>query len=1221
MKINKYFLIAPGLLILLGVFLLFNFTFSSDEGIVFSEICPRNCATKERQWIEIFNNSADTIDITGWNLFIEGESLHRINLTSTTNSFLIDPNEFAVIVFDENNFLLDYPDYSGKIFDSTWTYTLSGTEDKKIGLKNKSGDFVGLGMPFAFSAVSSSSLERVDFNLLENEPLAWIENISSPTPGQSNFCLLNNCLPNELPEAKIIINKDSFVIPTQEMIYFDGSGSTDSDGEIISYSWTVNGTLVSTSSSFYYTFISVNSFLIELTVVDNVGGVGKTNITIVTTGNNQEEEIKDLLINEFLIDPLEGSEWVEIYNNSSSSIDLSNWSLFDGVSKIGFSTSTIEAGSYFIWEFNNKLNNTGGDIVILKNNENIVDSVCYGNYTENCLSSFEGIPKKGNSLARDKNIFYETTTLTKGGVNIITSPNTSSSGGGGSGEVITTKVFMIGEIVINELVSDPGDDGVEFVELYNKSNEIINLNGAWIEEGSEAKTFLIGNISPQGFVIVEKPKGNLNNTGDIVILYNSKGEEIDRVTYGTYDDGNLNDNAPVAKDPFSLARRVDGQDSDYDYYDWVLTSVITPGVQNKIVSLDEEGKFLEQVVGDSKIIINEIFPNPVGSDEENEFIELKNIGDIEVDLTGWFLSDATNKKYKITQGKVSPQGLIIFKRKMTKISLNNSGEEEVKLYSPNGTLVDSVKYSGSVKENFSYAKKEGVFFWTSEPTPEKENIIKGEALAPLISIEVKTLVTVNESILFDASDTVDPDNEKLNFEWDFGDGNKKTGIVVEHKFSQVGVYNVVLTVTDESGNKSIKKVVITVKNLIFVADDFSRDLFQVILSEVVPNPVGSDEAEFVELYNKGLEPVDLSGLKLDDEEGGSKPYTIPEGTIINSGEYLVFPRTVTKLAFNNITDKVRLLDSNKNVLWEVLYDDAVEGGSFIQDENENWQWSGTITPGKENIFSPINSPKTSRTVKRTSSNKVVIETTLGQIRNEDLGDLVKVSGIVAVMPGVLGTQFFYIVDDNRGVQIYMNKKDFPDFIVGDMLEVTGELGEIYGETRIKVKNKDDIQKKGFEKIPVARVIEIVEVGEANEGSLVEVSGEVTEIKGSYLYLDDGTEEVQIYFKTGAKIDKNIFKVGDLVSIKGLVHQTKSGYQILPRFQMDLEKVGVAEDFLEREEFINSSGSVAEKYLTATAGGLTSILFGLFLKNKKTHILTGLKKLSGFGLTLIRRKTK
>ena len=24
---------------------------------------------------------------------------------------------------------------------------------------------------------------------------------------------------------------------------------------------------------------------------------------------------------------------------------------------------------------------------------------------------------------------------------------------------------------------------------------------------------------------------------------------------------------------------------------------------------------------------------------------------------------------------------------------------------------------------------------------------------------------------------------------------------------------------------------------------------------------------------------------------------------------------------------------------------------------KNWQWSGTITPGKENIFSPINSPK------------------------------------------------------------------------------------------------------------------------------------------------------------------------------------------------------------------------------------------------------------------------
>jgi hypothetical protein len=46
-----------------------------------------------------------------------------------------------------------------------------------------------------------------------------------------------------------------------------------------------------------------------------------------------------------------------------------------------------------------------------------------------------------------------------------------------------------------------------------------------LEDGSEAKTSLSGNISPQGFLVIENPKGSLNNSGDIIILYNSKGEE------------------------------------------------------------------------------------------------------------------------------------------------------------------------------------------------------------------------------------------------------------------------------------------------------------------------------------------------------------------------------------------------------------------------------------------------------------------------------------------------------------------------------------------------------------------------------------------------------------------------------------------------------------------------------------------------------------------------
>ena len=341
-----------------------------------------------------------------------------------------------------------------------------------------------------------------------------------------------------------------------------------------------------------------------------------------------------MLINEFLVNPSEGNEWVEIFNDSSSSIDLSGWSLWEGAGEILSPTGTIVSQNFGVFEFNNKLNNTGGDTVILKKNDEIKDSVCYGNYTENCLHTFSGLPGKGNTIARLDNNFYETTSSTLGFTNIIVAPvSVPSGGGGGSGSGVSVPKFEKCQIVINELVSDPSDDEVEFVELYNITAEAINLDGAWLEDGSEAKTNLSGSLGSHGFLVIENPKGSLNNSGDLISLYNSAGEEIDKVVYGSYDDGNINDNAPVASDPFSLARKVDGQDSDYDYYDFVLTSDITPGEKNKIVSLTEDGEIIEQVIGQSDIFINEILPNPVGSDEEEEFIELKNSGASTVNLT------------------------------------------------------------------------------------------------------------------------------------------------------------------------------------------------------------------------------------------------------------------------------------------------------------------------------------------------------------------------------------------------------------------------------------------------------------------------------------------------------------------------------------------------------------------------------------------------------------
>jgi|GEM_PF-845149 len=55
------------------------------------------------------------------------------------------------------------------------------------------------------------------------------------------------------------------------------------------------------------------------------------------------------------------------------------------------------------------------------------------------------------------------------------------------------------------------------------------------------------------------------------------------------------------------------------------------------------------------------------------------------------------------------------------------------------------------------------------------------------------------SISFDASASFDPDGSIASFDWDFGDGEKASGVQVHHTFRSAGEFKVRLTVTDNKG--------------------------------------------------------------------------------------------------------------------------------------------------------------------------------------------------------------------------------------------------------------------------------------------------------------------------------------------------------------------------------------------------------------------------------------
>jgi hypothetical protein len=125
------------------------------------------------------------------------------------------------------------------------------------------------------------------------------------------------------------------------------------------------------------------------------------------------------------------------------------------------------------------------------------------------------------------------------------------------------------------------------------------------------------------------------------------------------------------------------------------------------------------------------------------------------------------------------------------------------------------------------------------------------------------------------------------------------------------------------------------------------------INEFLPNSDGLDSTgEWIELWNAGTAPADISGWKLDDAEGGSLPYTISAGRTIGPGGYVKFSRPVTAIALNNDSDMVRLLTPGGQVYESIAYENAPRGVSSNRKADGSFVWSWTPTPEAPNVLSP-----------------------------------------------------------------------------------------------------------------------------------------------------------------------------------------------------------------------------------------------------------------------------
>lgn len=592
----------------------------------------------------------------------------------------------------------------------------------------------------------------------------------------------------------------------------------------------------------------------------------------------------------------------------------------------------------------------------------------------------------------------------------------------------------------------------------------------------------------------------------------------------------------------------------------------------------------------SQIKISEFLPNPVGVDD-NEWIELFNNGDNTVDLSGFKLQDNSATIYTLSQDLIlAARAHLVLYKNQSKISLNNTGGDSVKVYSPDNNLLDSVVYSANAPEGKSYALVGGSFVWTGQPTPGETNILP-QNQAPLALIKIDTeKFFVGSKIIFSAEASSDPEEGELKYIWEFGDGQTGDEVKENHVYEKPGTYLVKLIVTDVEGlsgevtesliieNKTLDAKLTEIKPI-----DFQRN--DLIISEFVPNPIGNDDGEWIEIYNASNKDIDLLAWQIDDQDGGSKPYVFATSTIINGGSFLVLDRSVSQVTLNNNEDSVRILNPLNELWQEVKYQNITEGQSYAWDLiNQEWYINDAPSPGQTNIQNNL------------------VEAAAGTVYRK--GENSETS---AVVWGVYN-KILYLLDVDGGVLEVYGLTDFSLYKRGDRLSLNGKTTRVDPWPRIKMSSQDNIIiLEQNQEIAKMEPIESSELSEDLNSQLLTVRGVVVKKNGKNIYLADESEgeyNVRLSLKFDAK-DLKIDKGVEVIAT-GILSSTDKGNKLDIFDKSDLQ---IAQKVLgEKIEQSTSTISVPLNHNGDTSKRVIKIiLFGFFILVMVCVIIKKLKK--------------
>ena len=323
-------------------------------------------------------------------------------------------------------------------------------------------------------------------------------------------------------------------------------------------------------------------------------------------------------------------EWIELYNNTNSPIDIADWALktIDETPKISLK-GVISANGFYLLErtddnsapnitadqiYTGALGNNGERLELYDSSDNLIDTIdCSAgwfagdNLTKQTMErknpqspgnepnnwdnsqSPEGTPRNENSAAK----------LDSQSSSALL-PETSPAESDRTKIEKTEPKFMSypSKIIISEILPSPAgpDAENEWIELQNQNGFEVNLSNWKIEDvagGTHVYNFPEGTtISIQGFLVIWRPqtKITLNNSGDSLNIIQPDGNAIDKVSYGK---------APQ------------GQSYNQTELGWAWSNALTPGSPNIISKKATENSSLP-----TKLSSEEIGPPLSGKDQK-----------------------------------------------------------------------------------------------------------------------------------------------------------------------------------------------------------------------------------------------------------------------------------------------------------------------------------------------------------------------------------------------------------------------------------------------------------------------------------------------------------------------------------------------------------------------------------------------------------------------------